>query len=404
MTGLLTLAGLLLMAIIAPALLDRGAREHRFYRGQDWPWTQMLTRMEGAGVRFNDVSAIGYAAKLQSMIIYVVPATGVCLVIGAQSLFGFPSVVAVGLAALVLAAYGTRDDATLRNRGYVTRPVTAPATRWLLVLGFLLRLMLVLLAVLSAEKGVHAVNRGDWPIGLGLMTVAVILISIAHFPSVRAERLALRDVLDDDASGILLLRSFEDDSMRVRSPWTILGRSRPVVPLLFPRFEEFLTTALLGEDGRLVALGRPGERLPALGAVRTYYPMDGWEEAVLQTAARAKAIVVIAGLGDSLSWEMQQLRELGLITKVLLVIPPDNEERSLIRLQRATEALTGAAIRPAEYRYDTLTAITCDRLGRVRYCLAQGRDWHAYLVTVTLFFAILDGKISLPEDRHITGD
>ena len=402
MTGFLTLVGVLLVAIVAPALLDRGAREHRLYRGQDWSWVQMLTRMENAGVRFIDVGAVGRTIRLHSLIIYVVPAVGVGLVIGAQALFRFPSVVMVGLAGLVLAVYGTWDDITMRKRGYVTRPVTAPATRWLLILGFVLRLMLVLLAVLVAERGVNAVNNGDWPTGLGLMIAAVMLLTFAHLPSVRADRLTLGRAVEDDAPGILLLRSFEDDKMRIRSPWTMLGRSRPVLPLLFSRFEEFVTTALLGEDGRLVALGRPGERLPELGAVRTYYPMHGWQEAVLQTAARAKAIVVIAGLGDALSWEMRQLRELGLITKVLVVIPPDNEERSLIRLRRATEALTGASIRPAEYRYDALIALSCDSSGKVRHCLATGRDWSAYLAAITWFFAVLEGKISPPEDRHIT--
>ncbi|WP_149261543.1 hypothetical protein [Actinomadura sp. K4S16] len=357
--------------------------------------------MEDAGIRFIDVGPVGRTIRLQSLIVYVVPAAAVGLVVGARALLGFPGPVMIGLAGLIVAGYGARDDATMRKRGYVTRPAAAPSTRWLLILGFVLRLVLVLLAVLAAERGVHAVNEDDWLIGLGLMTAAVVVLGFAHLPAERAERLASGRAVEDDAPAILLLRSFEDDAIRVRSPWTLLGLTRAVLPLRSPRFEEFITTALLGEDGRLVAIGRPGERLPELGAVRSYHSMDGWRAAVLRTATRAKAIVVIAGMGDELSWEIRQLRESDLLAKVLVVFPPDNEERTLLRLRRATEALAGDATGPVEYRYDALTALTCDRSGDFRHFLAPGRDWPAYLATITWFFAFLEGKISPPEGRRL---
>jgi len=80
----------------------------------------------------------------------------------------------------------------------------------------------------------------------------------------------------DTRAPVLLLRSFGDDM-------TAIDVRDFKIPLFrqFPTFEETLTDHLW-EFGPVVAIGRPGEPVPLLGAAREYVANEAWQARVAE--------------------------------------------------------------------------------------------------------------------------
>jgi hypothetical protein len=70
------------------------------------------------------------------------------------------------------------------------------------------------------------------------------------------------------------------------------------------RSEEQQLVRAFAEFGRLVAVGRPGEELPPAGALRVY-PGDDWQARVETLVGGAALVVVGAGPGAGLRWEVE---------------------------------------------------------------------------------------------------
>ena len=211
-----------------------------------------------------------------------------------------------------------------------------------------------------------------------------------------------------DASSALLLRSFSDDRLRMRNPVHV----DPLLGVLGTRatLEQCLAGFLVG-NGDLVAIGRPGERLPRLGALRTYWPDDQWQDAVRKTAARAQAVFLIAGSTKGLSWEVRQLKELGLLPKAIFFIPPLPNAATERRLEQVLNDLDAPEAAFAEAREclpSTVTAVRVTPEGRIVLHLSDGRDWSSYLGTTTYFLGELSGRIRPPAigelAKHFYGD
>jgi hypothetical protein len=127
-----------------------------------------------------------------------------------------------------------------------------------------------------------------------------------------------RRLLEDPAyRPIVFLRSFSDDAAMVTSKRLfdrLAWRRR--------RLEEIAVSAL-APLGAAIAIGKPGERLPKLGAVRAYYPDEEWQAAVLEWMRRAQLIVLVGGVSHWTLWELRQVMDLGNHGKLVLVLPPD---------------------------------------------------------------------------------
>ena len=76
------------------------------------------------------------------------------------------------------------------------------------------------------------------------------------------------------------------------------------------RTEEELLDSVLKEVGPMVAIGRPGEPLPPLGASRYYFKDDEWREEVQKLMERAQFIVIKPGLAENLRWEIRTASKL----------------------------------------------------------------------------------------------
>lgn len=71
--------------------------------------------------------------------------------------------------------------------------------------------------------------------------------------------------------------------------------------------EEILTRAL-ETAGPFVAIGKPGERLPLLGATRIYLPAGSWQEGVRHLMRVAQLVVIQPDISSGLLWETEAAR------------------------------------------------------------------------------------------------
>ncbi len=115
-------------------------------------------------------------------------------------------------------------------------------------------------------------------------------------------RLDLAEQADDERAPVVYLRSFDVDRRLSRRPLAI-GR------VLASRTEEEQLVVALRESGPVVALGRPGERLPRLGAQRVYVEDADWRQQILSWFARAALVVihVPAKPTQGLTWEVEHV-------------------------------------------------------------------------------------------------
>jgi hypothetical protein len=100
----------------------------------------------------------------------------------------------------------------------------------------------------------------------------------------------------DNRAPILYLRSFDHDGT------TLPGRATGEP--LFMTLEERISRSL-GSLGPFVAIGKPGESLPELGAARMYVEDNDWQKAVDGLVAQAQLVVIRVGTSKGVQWEIQ---------------------------------------------------------------------------------------------------
>ncbi|MFJ8621405.1 transferase [Kitasatospora sp. NPDC093550] len=131
-----------------------------------------------------------------------------------------------------------------------------------------------------------------------------------------AARPAARALLDGRRP-VLYLRSFGDDASAAE-----VEDGADVN--LHTREEQF--AGALGAVGPVIAVGRPGEPMPQLGAARFYLPADDWKPTVRRLMDLSQLIVLRLGQGDGLWWEAEQVQTTQPPAKLVLLLPPDPSE------------------------------------------------------------------------------
>ncbi len=100
---------------------------------------------------------------------------------------------------------------------------------------------------------------------------------------------------------IFYLRSFAlDDQVGRPSILELMSNVQPANP-------EQAMIRVARRCGPVLAIGRPGERLPALGAARFYVSDDLWQEKVADVATVAQLVVWASGTTQGLEWEITHL-------------------------------------------------------------------------------------------------
>jgi TM2 domain-containing membrane protein YozV len=115
---------------------------------------------------------------------------------------------------------------------------------------------------------------------------------------------AAEDLLSrDHRAPVVYIRSFqEDDDLLI--PWysRVLGGFAVGVT-----FEQILA-ATFNQVGPFVAIGRPAEALPELGAARVYYKDTEWRAKIVELMGSARLVVIRAGGTENLWWEIEHAR------------------------------------------------------------------------------------------------
>ena len=148
-------------------------------------------------------------------------------------------------------------------------------------------------------------------------------------------------ISQDTRPPVLYLRSFNDDVRAASIPHesAVSNFLQMLVGTTFSmRTEEEEIASVMSSIGPFIAIGKPGEKLPQLGAARTYLasnlnserlqkPQDtsyeDWQEAITHFMSAARLVVLRLGEGEGFWWEVQRACELVPPEKLLILIPDD---------------------------------------------------------------------------------
>ncbi|HEV7902700.1 MAG TPA: hypothetical protein VGO96_02575 [Pyrinomonadaceae bacterium] len=92
--------------------------------------------------------------------------------------------------------------------------------------------------------------------------------------------------------------------------------------------DEVLALALRGV-GPLVAVGKPGVKIPPLGAHRLYFSHEEWQQQVKRLVAMSQFVIIQPGYSDGTEWEIAALKEM---------LPPEKIIFSFLSWQRLKRA------------------------------------------------------------------
>ncbi|MFF4209157.1 hypothetical protein ACFYZE_07310 [Streptomyces sp. NPDC001796] len=216
---------------------------------------------------------------------------------------------------------------------------------------------------------------------LGLIGLAILLV--ARYLVRQGKRhlspiTTAQEVLDGPPF-VLYLRTFTDDpALGSIQPGAnlrgTLGDERVFGQAL--RTEEEQLRVALRPFGPMVAVGRPGERLPEVGARRLYLDQHDWQDTVLQLMAKAgdRGLVLMgAGRGAALRWELAQAVALVPPSRLVLLVPLRQEDYQSFRRDAAALFPASLPDHPAGARLVKYNA-------RIRGAVYFDEDWTPHFV------------------------
>jgi hypothetical protein len=171
------------------------------------------------------------------------------------------------------------------------------------------------------------------------------------------------DILQKDhRPPVIYLRSFADEL----SEYSL----RKVFSFRY-QDQEFLAQ-FMNMIGPYIALGRPGEPFPELGAARMYVSNDEWQQVVAGLIDVAAAIVVQGAPSHGLCWELSELVRRATPSKILLIPPQMRKEYDEFRVwaDRVLPKPMPVAL--------SKQAMVVTPANSERYFLAFHSDWEPY--------------------------
>jgi hypothetical protein len=206
--------------------------------------------------------------------------------------------------------------------------IVQPQSRKLLSSLLLFGLLLVCIAVAVHISGWLAAQLRDYawlPVGWLVFAAAVAITSPIAIRAVRGFRQFLapnaqRVLGADRRRPVLYLRSFAlDDTLmtHISLKSRILSLAAPSLTL------EERAVKILGKLGPVIAIGRPGEKLPTLGAARFYVSHERWNQKVAEIVSVAQLVVSASGTSVGLHWELSYLLRMVAPGRWLLWLHPN---------------------------------------------------------------------------------
>lgn len=200
---------------------------------------------------------------------------------------------------------------------------------------------LVLLVKVGCQQARHIgdlvgeEDQNGSALGLLILVAGALILAVVLRNAVpQARRIESSDIedlqlLDGVAFGVYL-RSFSADSHVVagggpNGAGRTSAAARSSVNGRFATVEERSLEAV-AEEFPLVAIGRPGERLPSLGALRYYVPEgQAWQRVVTRLISEAELVILNLGESDGVLWEFWEALTLLSPSRLLLVMDMSDE-------------------------------------------------------------------------------
>jgi hypothetical protein len=163
---------------------------------------------------------------------------------------------------------------------------------------------------------------------LGFILVGMLTGFIGPILMIVGRRLIRRNAVtvlrNDKRPPILYLRSFGSDASLV-DRWLDLF----YMMLFAGRYEthEQSLTKALADIGPLIAIGKPNDLIPPIGATRLYVSHDKWQEVVQQLVAASKFVILRLGPTEGFWWELQHVAERCKPSQVLIFLTPEDRYR-----------------------------------------------------------------------------
>lgn len=166
------------------------------------------------------------------------------------------------------------------------------------------------------ESWVHAVI---YFIALALFVVAaragVVLIRRGwKYDAIGAEKLLEQDTRPP----VVYIRSFKDDHQIILASGIRRWLSMVFAWATAISAEQELAM-IMNRVGPVVAIGKPGEPLPELGAARLYVSDDVWQEKITDMMKQSRLVVIRLGPTANLWWEIDQAVKLLPLRRLLVV-------------------------------------------------------------------------------------
>ncbi|MBI1916400.1 MAG: hypothetical protein HYS12_16955 [Planctomycetes bacterium] len=153
---------------------------------------------------------------------------------------------------------------------------------------------------------------------------------------------AVEQIRGDTRPPTLLLRSFADDEMIVPGQSPLKGGIYMAPLGGMDETLEQQTARVFSAVGPVIAIGRPGERLPPLGFGRMWVRHDRWKQVVQRLLAECQRVIMFLGDlkgRDGLEWEVDQVFTHCRPEQVILIVPPVGETGVQSRWRKYRERL-----------------------------------------------------------------
>lgn len=191
----------------------------------------------------------------------------------------------------------------------------------------------------------------------------------------------------DPRPPVLYLRSFQDDPIAAQGKlqWSIPGPQGSQPLSWVAETEEQQLAQVMNEIGPFVALGRPGEMLPEIGAARTYTSNDEWQNKVLNLMGRAKLIVLRAGDTPNFLWEFETAVKQVRPEHVIVLFPYDAAQYNAFR-RKIEKSIPGLPFSLPNYFPETTKGIWVTEdlsdAGSIRGVLYFEPNWRPQLLAL----------------------
>jgi uncharacterized RDD family membrane protein YckC len=161
-----------------------------------------------------------------------------------------------------------------------------------------------------------------------------LLISVfvfIYFIGKRMYRIEVFKYKNDSRPPILYLRNFDKDKITTKGKMSWLEKINFWGGKINLKTEEEEIAMAFEMYGPFIAIGKPDELLPRLGADRLYVNHSDWQQKVRELIKEATLIVMQPGSTPGLIWELQTVIETKSLHKLVLLVPENEKDLEAFR-------------------------------------------------------------------------